>query len=271
MTRRGLLPLALAFLLLVPAAASQAHYIKLRGTLVEDGVLTFGVALSGRPFAYRLDRELRGFEIDWAAEVAHSRGLELRAVQLPRTRLIAALEAGEVDLVNSFLLEGAATGGVATLPYLLVGDHMMVLKANPFRIRGPDDLAGHIVSTTAGTSGEAFAREINERLIAEGRKPMIIHAFANHRDTHFPVSMGHAAAYFIGTRSALVPGVDPESRVRALEGAFKRRREAGFALRADKSDLYDAVQHAIAAKVANGAYDRLRAKHAIPDDLSPFR
>ena len=277
MTRRGVIAFILAGFLGALAAGAQAHYIKLRGKLVADGKLTFGVALSGRPFAYRLDGALRGFEIDWAREVANSRGLELETVQLPRGRLVEALAAGEVDLVNSFMLEGAAMlegappEGIATLPYLVVGDHMMVLKANPFRIQGPDDLAGRIVSTTAGTTGEAFAREINRRLIAEGGAPMHIHAFANHRDTHFPVSMGHAAAYFTATRSALVPSLDPDSRVRLVEGAFKARRQVGFALGAGNRDLYDAIEHAIAVKVANGAYDRLRAEHGLPDELSPFR
>ena len=263
--------LLLLLVLAVPLASARAHYIKLRGNLVEDGVLTFGVALTGRPFAYRLDGRLRGFEIDWAAEVAHSRGLELKPVQMHRARLIEALGAGEVDLVNSFMLDEAALESIALLPYLVIGDHMMVLKANPFRIRGPADLAGRVVSATAGTTGEIFAREINEGFIAEGRPPMRIHAFANHRDTHFPVSMGHAAAYFISTRSALTPSLDPESRVHLLQGAFRPRREVGFALREDNGVLYDAVEHAIAAKAANGAYGRLRAKHGLPAELSPFR
>ncbi len=271
MTRRGVFAFVLAGFLGALAASAQAHYIELRGKLVADGKLTFGVALSGRPFAYRLDGALRGFEIDWAREVADSRGLELEAVQLPRGRLVEALAAGEVDLVSSFMLESAVPEGIATLPYLVVGDHMMVLKGNPFRIQGPDDLAGHIVSTTAGTTDEAFAREINRRLIAEGGAPMHIHAFVNHRDTHFPVSMGHAAAYFTATRSALVPSLDPDSRVRLIEGAFKARRQVGFALGAGNRDLYDAIEHAITAKVADGAYDRLRAEHGLPDELSPFR
>ncbi len=271
MTRRGVFAFVLAGFLGALAASAQAHYIELRGKLVADGKLTFGVALSRRPFAYRLDGALRGFEIDWAREVADSRGLELEAVQLPRGRLVEALAAGEVDLVSSFMLESAVPEGIATLSYLVVGDHMMVLKGNPFRIQGPDDLAGRIVSTTARTTGEPFAREINRRLIAEGGAPMHIHAFANHRDTHFPVSMGHAAAYFTATRSALVPSLDPDSRVRLIEGAFKARRQVGFALGAGNRDLYDAIEHAIAAKVANGAYDRLRAEHGLPDELSPFR
>lgn len=270
MVIRVLLAAVLA-LLLVPLDELQGHYVNLRGKLVAEETLTFGVALSGRPFAYRRDGELRGFEIDWAREVGHSRGLALRVVRLPRDRLITALRAGEVDLVNSLMIEGTVPDDIATLPYLVIGDHMMVLKANPFRIRSTADLSGRIVSTTAGSSGEAYAREIDAGFISEGREPMTIHAFPNHRDTHFPVSMGHAAAYFTSTRSAVVPSLDPESRVRLIEGTFKPRREVGFAMRAGERDLYDAIEHAVAAKVANGAYDRLRAKHGLPDELSPFR
>ncbi len=271
MRRRARLSLLLALLMTAPLAAAQAHYISLRGKLVHEGVLSVGIALTGRPFAYRQDGELRGFEIDWAAQIAHSRGLELRPVQLPRTRLIEALRGREVDLVNTSLLEGEPPAGIATLPYLVLGDHIMVLKGNPFRIRGPADLAGHIVSTTAGTSGEAFAREINERLIAENRAPMYIHSFPHQRDTHVPVSMGHGAAYFTGTRSAVLPTLDPASRVKLLPGAFKPRREAGFAVLGDNPELREAVERAMAAKVANGAYDRLRVRHGLPDDVSPFR
>jgi ABC-type amino acid transport substrate-binding protein len=270
MTRR-LSILALVLIGLCTVGVSGAHYIELRGKLVEDGKLTFGVALTGRPFAYRQDGELRGFEIAFAAAVARSRGLELRAVELPRGFLAVALATGEVDLVNSLALKQTAGDGAVVLPYLTVGDHMMVLKGNPFRIRVVEDLAGRTVSTTMGSSAEAFAHELSDRLVDKGLEPMNIHAFANQRDTHFPVSMGHAAAYFVRTVSALVPSQDPESRVRVFEGVFRARREVGFGLRPGDEDLRDAVEHAIAAQLASGTYDRLRAEYGVPNDLSPFR
>ena len=255
----------------VAAQPALAHYVNLRGQVVEDGKLTVGIALTGRPFAFREDGQLRGFELEFAAAVAHSRGLELKAVQVPRARLVETLLAGEVDLVNSFAFPGAAPDGIATVPYMAVGDHVMILRGNPFRIRRLEDLAGHTVSATMGTSAETFARELNRRFLAEGRAAMDIHTFPNQRDTHFPVSMGHAAAYFVASHSALVPTLDPDSRVRLFDGAFRPVREVGFALKAGQADLLDAVEHAIAAKVASGHYDRLRAAHGIPDELSLFR
>ncbi len=268
----GRLPiLALVAIGLCAVPKTGAHYIDLRGKLVEDGKLTLGLALTGRPFAYRQDGKLRGFEVAFAAAVARSRGLELAAMQLPREDLAEALAAGEVDLVNSLALDPVASKEVAVLPYLTVGDHTMVLKGNPFRIRVARDLAGRTVSTTMGSTAEAFARDLSDRRVEEGLEPMHIHAFPNQRDTHFPVSMGHAAAYFVRTVSALAPSQDPESRVTVLQGVFQPRREVGFGLRPGDADLRDAVEHAIAAQLASGTYDRLRAEYAIPDMLSPFR
>ena len=79
---------------------------------------------------------------------------------------------------------------------------MMVLRGNPFRVNGPDDLSGRIASVTAGSSAETFAREINARFVAAKRPPMHIHSFPAMRFTAFPVVMGHAQAYFVPSLTA---------------------------------------------------------------------
>jgi ABC-type amino acid transport substrate-binding protein len=263
--------LSLFLIFALPLAPAGAHYIDLKGKLVHDGSLTVGVALAGRPFAYRQDGVVKGFEVAFAAAVARSRGLDLTVVQLPRGSLLEALAAGEVDLITTIGLEDPAPEGIGRLPYLVVGDHMMILRGNPFRIRQEADLAGQTVAATLGTSAEAFAREIDRRLTDHGLSPMDIHTFPFQRDTHFPVSMGHAAAYFVKSLSAVLPSLDPESRVRLVEGMFRPVGEVGYGLRQGQEDLRDAVLHAIAAQVASGTYERLRQEYGLPLDLSPFR
>jgi polar amino acid transport system substrate-binding protein len=263
--------LAMLLILALPLAPASAHYIDLKGKLVQDGSLTVGVALAGRPFAYRQDGTVKGFEVAFAGAVARSRGLDLKVVQLPRGRLLDALAAGEVDLITTLALEDPAPDGIDRLDYLVVGDHMMILKGNPFRIQEPADLAGQTVAATAGTTAETFAREIDRRLTDQGLRPMDIHTFPFQRDTHFPVSMGHAAAYFVKSVSAVLPSLDPESRVRLVEGVFRPVGEVGYGLRRGEQDLRDAVLHAIAAQVASGTYERLRREFGLPLDLSPYR
>ena len=71
--------------------------------------------------------------------------------------------------------------------------------------------------------------------------------------------------------SAGLPSLDPESRVRLVEGVFRPLGEVGYGLRRGQQDLRDAVLHAIAAQVAAGTYERLRREYGLPLDLSPFR
>ena len=250
--------------------ASTAHYVQLKGELTQANTFTFGVALTGRPFAYRRDGELQGFEIAMARGVAQAHGLELRVVQLPRTQLANALASGEVDAINTFALDGDAPE-LITARYLVVGDHLMVLKGNPFRIRKTADLTGRTVAVTAGSTAEHFARAINKNLADTGRPPMNIHSFPDQRYTHVPVSIGHAVAYFVQTVSAVGVTQDPDARVRLVEGSFQPLREVGFGVRMGNDNIWHAVEHAVAAMVATGNYKRLRAKYGLPIDLSPYR
>lgn len=255
---------------LLGALPATAHYVRLDAELVEADAFTVGIALSGRPFAYREDGRVLGFEVEMAKGIADSHGLRLVVRQLPRGELLGALRRGEVDAVNT-LPVAAGDATEPTIPYLVVGDHAMVLRGNPFRVRTPDDLSGRTVSATAGSSAESFARDLNERLIGAGREPMQIHTFPLQRDAHFPVSMGHAAAYFVQSVSAVGITQDAESRTRLVEGIFSPSREVGFAVLAGNENIRHAVEHAVAAMVATGKYDRLREAHGLPAELSPFR
>ena len=258
--------------LLVLSISGQvaAHYVRLDRALVEKGNFVFGVALTGAPFASKRDGVVQGFEIEVAAAVAAAHGLTLKTLRLPRGRLLEALAAGEVDAVNSLALADTPEG-LSTLPYLVVGDHVMVVRGNPFRIEGPADLEGRTVAVTSGSSAESFAHDLSRDLEAKGRRPMNIHSFPAQRFTHFPVSMGHAAAYFVPSVSAIGISRDPESRTHMVPGVFRAQREVGFAVKSDNQTLIHALEHALAAMVATGKYRALLERYDLPAELSPYR
>ena len=262
--------IVLFLLALVVVAPASAHYVDLNQALHSKNTLTVGIALTGQPFAAKRDGELTGFEIDMARAVADAHGLALELVRLPRAKLAAALAAGEVDVANTLAME-AGTPDIKMVPYLVVGDHLMVLRGNPFRIREAEDMSGRVASVTSGSSAERFAHDLNRAFEEQGRAPMHVHSFPDDRWTHFPVSMGHAQGYFTRTVSAVAANADPDSRNRLVEGIFRPVREVGFAVRADNDKLHHAVEHAVAAMVATGKYRRLREAHGLPVDLSPYR
>lgn len=273
--RRWLPPAALALgLLLALAGPLAAHYVRLAPALVERGSLTVGLALGGAPFSYRQDGVLRGFEVAIAEATAAAHGLDLKLRVLPRGKLLDALRDRQVDAVATLALPADGppdNHGATTLPYLVAGDHMMVLRGNPFRVEGPGDLGGRTVSVTSGSSAERFAHDISRRLVADGEAPMDIHSMPDQRFTHFPVSMGHAAAYFVQTVSAVAASRDPESRSRLVPGVFQPTREIGFALLPDNEILIHAIEHALAATVATGKYRALLEAHDLPEELSAFK
>jgi ABC-type amino acid transport substrate-binding protein len=260
----------IACLVLVVSLPARAHYIQLDRELVQRDVFTMGISVTGYPFAQQRDGELRGFEVAMAQAVADAHDLSLRLLRLPRDELAAALMRGEVDAVNTLALSGAIADAL-TIPYLVVGDHVMILRGNPFRIERLDDLRGRTVAVTSGSTAERFALSLNEQFQNSGGTPMQVHSFPFHRATHFPVSMGHAAAYFVNTVSAVAISQDPDARTRMLEGAFRAVRDVGFTVRAGDDNIYHAIEHAIAAMVATGKYEQLRRTYRLPEDLSPFR
>lgn len=266
----------LAALGLVCARAAMAHYVHIERELVQPDTFTFGMALTGPPFAYEKDGTLQGFEVEMAKGVAAAHGLALKIVPLPRSGLLAALADGKVDAINTLALEGDG-GSLAQgrtdmriVPYIVFGDYMMILRGNPFRIHHYADLSGETVAATAGSTAEAFAMAINRKLVAAGRAPMNIHSFAYQRDVSFPVDMGHAAAYFIQSVSAVGITRDPDSRTALVEGDFHRVRDDGFGVRSDHERIRDGIEHAIAAMVAIGKFARLREEFGLPRELSPY-
>lgn len=259
-----------AFVLLLAALPARAHYINLDRELTQRDTFTVGISVTGRFFSQQQDGELRGFEVETARAVADAHDLTLQLVRLPRDELVPALMRGEVDAINTLALN-EAIADTRMVPYLVVGDHVMILRGNPFRIRELDDLQGRTVAATSGSTAERFALSLNEQFKSSGGTPMQVHSFPFHRATHFPVSMGHAAAYFVQSVSAVAISADPDARTRMLEGAFRPVREVGFAVRAAEDDIYHAIEHAIAAMVATGKYERLRKDYDLPPELSPFR
>ena len=98
---------------------------------------------------------------------------------------------------------------------------------------------------------------------------MNIHAFPHQRYTHVPVSIGHAVAYFVQTVSPVGVTQDPDAGLRLVEGTFQPLHEVGFGVPISSDNIRHALEHTLAAVVATGKYERLRAKYGLPTDLSP--
>lgn len=235
------------------------------------GKVVLGLGYSGTPFAYMRDGEPRGFELDLARAVAERMEVELEVRWLRRDELLPALAAGEVQMVNVGAVRGELPADVDVVPYLLTGEHVVVRRDNPFAVHVAEDLSGTMVVATMASPGEAFARELRARVRATGKAPVEVHTMPMAHYTPVAVLFAHASAYFAPTAAAALQTGDGDARVKVVAGLFKPTGRLGFGLRIEDAELKMYVRLALAKVVVEGVYERLLAKHHIPDDGSPFR
>lgn len=270
--RRSVRPLAFLVLLALCFAAGpvRAHMEHSYGES-KYATLVLGLGYSGTPFAFVRDGVPRGFELDLARALAAEMGSSLEVRWLPRGELLAALEAGEVDLVNAAAVPGALPSDVDTVPFLLTGEHALVRKDNPFGIYAADDLSGTMVVATMRSEGEAFARELQAAIDATGRAPMDVHTLPAAQYTPVAVRFTHASAYFAPTAAAILQSNGPEAEVKIVPGLFKPTGRLAFALRAGDATLKRDLRSALAELVVKGTYASLLRAYAIPAECAFFR
>lgn len=235
------------------------------------GKIVLGLGRSGTPFAFMRDGKPSGFELDLAKAVAEKMDVELEVRWLTRDALLPALDAGEVDMVNLGAIDGDVPGDVDVVPYLRIGEHVVVRRDNPFAIHGAGDLSGTMVVATMGSAGEGFARELESWIDETGKAPMDVHTMPRAQYTPVAVRFTHASAYFAPTAAVALQGAEAEAELMAVPGLFKPTAQLGFAFHIHAAELKRDLRLALAQVVAKGVYRRLLAEYHIPEDASPFR
>ncbi|MFQ5784332.1 MAG: substrate-binding periplasmic protein [Alphaproteobacteria bacterium] len=268
----GVVPLLAALILVV--APAWAHST---GGVVHSygnsalGTVVLGLGRSGTPFAFVRDGAPRGFELDLARAVAREMNIKLEVRWLARDALLPALAAGEIDLVNVGALAGDAPESVDVVPYLEIGQHVVVRRDNPFAIHGPGDLSGTMVVATQDSPGEAYARELASWVGESDKAPLDVHTMPMAQYTPTAVLFSHASAYFAPTAAVALQAADPEPLVKPVPGLFKATGRLGFGFAVEHVELKRDLRLALAQVVVKGVYRELLARYHIPEDCSPFR
>lgn len=143
------------------AGGSAAPTSPVLSRIVESGTLRVGMSGSQPPLNFRgRSGEMLGMEVDLARALASSMEAELQIVRRPFGQLLAALEAGEVDLVMSGMtitprrnLRAAFVG-----PYYVSGKSILTTSEALARAEGPGDLDDPSFAFAAleGSTSERF-------------------------------------------------------------------------------------------------------------------
>lgn len=98
--------------------------------------------------------------------------------------LIPALSGGRIDLINSAMYMNAKRAEqVDFIPYLKIGNQVIVQAGNPAKITGRDNsLCGKTISVTLGGIQENQARADDERCKAKGLDGVKVLTFPTAQD-----------------------------------------------------------------------------------------
>src|SRR5262245_26628682 len=162
--RRTLVAGALAFGLMSGAVAQVAPPKE----LVNAGKITYGVAATFAPFEYMQGDKLVGLDIEMLDAIAKKMGLGVEVMNMEFKGLIPALQSKRIDIINSGMyIRPEREEQVDFIPYLTVGNQIVVQAKNPKGIKSREDMCGVKIAVTLGAS----RRNSRARMTRTARRP----------------------------------------------------------------------------------------------------
>ena len=241
--------------------------------LVEDGTLTYGTAASFPPFEFKgSSGRPEGFDIDMIEKLAGSMGLRAKPLDIDFDGLIPALQGSRIDVINSAMyIKPDRERVVDFVPYMIIGESMIVPKGNPENIGTlPDDLSGKTVAVTRGAIGEQYMTNFNKELDTAGKPPMKILALPTNQDALLAVKSGRADAFDTSTPGAAYT-VSEEGGALEVAATFDLGTKIGIAVRKGDTEAAKSVQAALDKFVSSGEYEKLLKKYNLPPEVNYFK
>ena len=239
--------------------------------LAVPGKLSYGVAATFAPFEYTVDGKLAGFDIEFIEAIGKALKLEPAALNIEFKGLIPALQGKRVDVINSAMyINPARSEQVDFVPYMKIGQQMVVKKGNPSAIKGREDLCGKKVAVTLGGIQETYARQDAERCKAAGKPDVTVMTFPTAQDSGLSVRQGRADAYYESTAGVAKMVSERSDAFEAVGPVFEFGTQIGIAVRKGEKDMADLIASGIKQVAADGTYKRLMQKYHLPAEGALF-
>ncbi len=262
---------ATAALLLAGVVGTAAQAQTATTSFVQPGKLTYGVAATFAPFEFQgTDGSLKGFDIDLGEALAAKMGASVAPLNMEFKGLIPALQGGRIDVINSAMyINEERAKQVDFVPYLRVGNEVLVRKGNPAGITGRDDsLCGKKVSVTLGGIQETYAREDNKRCTDAGRPAVTILTFPTAQDSALALRQGRSDAHLDSTPGAVMLVQKVPDTFQIVGTSFNTDTQIGVAVRKGDAAMRQAIEAALQAVVKDGTYQTLIKKYDLPQTVA---
>jgi polar amino acid transport system substrate-binding protein len=233
--------------------------------LVNSGKITYGVAATFAPFEYMEDGKLVGFDIELMDAIARKMSLGVEIMNMEFKGLIPALQSSRIDIINSGMyIRPEREEQVDFVPYLTVGNEIVVQAKNPKHIYSRADMCGTKIAVTLGGFQERLAREDNDNCKKAEKQGVEVMTFPTAQDAALAVKTGRADAIYNSTPGAYKQVQELPNDFAVASKTFGPFANIGIAVRKGDVQMKEAVATALAAVKADGVVDRLLAKYGMP-------
>jgi polar amino acid transport system substrate-binding protein len=258
---------ALALILCLWPAAAFAQDLG----LVEAGKLTWGSSPTFTPFEFMRDGKPIGFDVELVEALGKRLGLQSNMMGMEFKGVIPALLGHRIDVGVSGLYVTAERLQVADfIPYVLVGNQIVVRKGNPKGIADRNALCGFRVAVPVSTAFEASAKKASEDCKAKGKPEIELLSLPGSNNVALALLQDRADAALNSTATiAAMMSENPDAYELAGE-PFDADTKVGIALRKDSGALRAKLDEAMQSLVKDGTYAALLKKWNLPAKASMF-
>lgn len=263
MPRRALtLLLALAGLaLMAPAAAAQTLPV------VDAGKLTWGTAATFPPFESMSEGKIVGFDADMVEAMTAKMKLQSAPSGIEFKGLIPAILGGRIDaIVSGMYINPERSQVIDFIPYLKVGNQLLVLKGNPTHVTGPDNLCGHKIVVPVGTVYEKEAQAHAADCQKDGKPELTILSLTSTAVGALSIKEGRAEVLIASTPTCAALIKESPDAFETAGPVFENNTLLGIGVSKDKPALKTALDTAFKAIVADGVITGLIKKYGLPGD-----
>jgi polar amino acid transport system substrate-binding protein len=253
-------------LLLIPGVASADEL-----RLVEPGKLTWGSSPTFVPFEFMREGKPVGFDVDLMEELAKRSNLTSNIMVMEFKGVIPALLGNRIDAGVSGLYITAERQQVADfIPYVIVGNQIVVQKGNPKKVDGPASLCGLKVGAPVSTAFEAAVNKASAECKTAGKKEIELLSLPGSNNVALALSQGRIDAGVNSTATAAAM-LNESPEVYELGGPpFDVNTKVGIALRKTDTALKTQLENAMQAMVKDGTYAALMKKWSLPAQSAAY-
>lgn len=250
--------------------------------LVQKGKLSICSDLPYPPFeSYDENGQPVGLDIDLSNEIANRMGLQAQIVNTVFDSIIAAATGGKCDIIVSDMnITATRHKQISFIPYLKIGQSILVAKGNPNNINAPTDLCGQSVAAESGTTevdylqgtGDYQGKGLAADCTAAGKPAVKVVITQKDSDALQQLQAGKVTAYFADTPVAGQYAAQNPDQFQ-LVGQPIEPLPVGIAVPCGETDCTDApltqigqdVETALKSMMADGTYAKILDKYGAKD------